>query len=371
MILQRNNNMNIVFITNIISSHQIELWKHFSNFNNIKFTYLFTEIIRKNDNRYYCKKEKFCIHSKNINDIKSFLDKQDIYILSKGSIYDQRIKNYKFDEKRTIVYSEHCSKNIDTSSLLSILKYRINLLLFYFKNKNSKKGYLLSASSHAGNDYRMSGYQKKNIYRFGYFPLYLYNKTFSYNKQIVFAGRNLPFKHVEDSYYVLSVLNKKDNAYKLIVAGKGFNDNEESKNITYLNEISRYALLNLLLNSEIFVFSSTREEGWGVVLGEAMAAGCVVFANKNAGSTNFLVKDSYNGFTYRTKKELNKKIEKYYKLSDTEKNEIRKNAVNTIKNNWDSKIASERLYRMCISILKNERIIPYKDGPISKDPCKF
>lgn len=46
----------------------------------------------------------------------------------------------------------------------------------------------------------------------------------------------------------------------------------------------------MMRESHIFIFTSDRGEGWGVVLSEAMANGCTVVASNKIGAAPFLVK---------------------------------------------------------------------------------
>ena len=51
--------------------------------------------------------------------------------------------------------------------------------------------------------------------------------------------------------------------------------------------------------SDVYVLPSTGYEGWGVVVNEAMAEGCVVVASSAAGSAMILLRDGQNGFLFR------------------------------------------------------------------------
>ena len=63
--------------------------------------------------------------------------------------------------------------------------------------------------------------------------------------------------------------------------------------------------------SNVYLFTSGKQEGWGVVLNEAMNSGCIVIANRNAGSVPFLIEDGVSGIIYDGSREsLQKAVDK-------------------------------------------------------------
>lgn len=349
--------------------HQMELWDNFIVQPDVVFNYIYTTVESKGK-RYEDQRRDYCIYSKNIDNIESFLESQDIIIVSLGSVEDNRINKYISGKSNLIIYSEHISRKIDVSSIYKKIKYNIRHHLKHPKYYRdiSRNNIVLCASSHAGYDFYITGFKKHNIYKFGYFPNYKYNDgQLINNNTILFSGRNIYWKHFEDSLFALQYINSYGYRYVLNVVGSGFD--KVIENVNYYGEIDREKLMTFLSYNELFIFPSTREEGWGVVLAEAMAAGCFIIANINAGSTRYLVRDGFNGFTYKNRKQLVKKLNKYLELSIDQRNKIRQNAIHTIKKTWNSKVAAERLYELCYSKLNNKKVTRYKEGPISKDPC--
>jgi len=49
---------------------------------------------------------------------------------------------------------------------------------------------------------------------------------------------------------------------------------------------------------DVFLFTSDRLEGWGVVANESMANGCVLVASDEIGSVPYLVREGFNGFIF-------------------------------------------------------------------------
>ena len=75
---------------------------------------------------------------------------------------------------------------------------------------------------------------------------------------------------------------------------------ETSPRIKLKGNIPNEEVLSEMSRSDIYCFTSTRREGWGAVLGEAMATGCCPVASSDAGATPFLVDDGRNGLIFRT-----------------------------------------------------------------------
>jgi glycosyltransferase involved in cell wall biosynthesis len=94
--------------------------------------------------------------------------------------------------------------------------------------------------------------------------------------------------------------------------------------------------------ASVYLFTSSRKEGWGAVLNESMNSGCAVVASYDAGSVPFMVRDGENGFTFNNKKDLFKKTEKL--LADDElRKKLGKNAYITVRDKWNAELAAERL----------------------------
>ena len=116
--------------------------------------------------------------------------------------------------------------------------------------------------------------------------------------------------------------------------------------------------------SNIFIATSDHNEGWGVVINEAMNAGCAIVANKKMGSVPFLIGNNNTGFMYNTYKDLENKV----KMLLDNKNlryELSRNAYNYITTKWTSLLAAQNLISLFESVLNNMDV-KVKEGPASK-----
>ena len=114
---------------------------------------------------------------------------------------------------------------------------------------------------------------------------------------------------------------------------------------------------NYMEESEIYLFTSDRGEGWGVVLNEAMNSGCAVVASYSTGSVPFVVKDKQNGLIYKNDNVDDFYSQLKYLLSNKKETEqIGRNAYESIMNMWNPKVAAERLYKFTDAYLNGEDV---------------
>lgn len=360
--------MKIIFVTNYAINHQTGLWDEFCNTDKkVDFTYLATAHYDETRKamRYQEETRPYIKNSLDLseNQLEKLFENVDIVIFAQSE--DLRLFKYFEKVKNVITIQEHVLKK------KTLKKY---LAIFNQTRKNKKyfpsaKRFALAPSYYSYKELKISHFTKKqNIFKFGYFPK-LDIECFEKSKQIIWSGRMLDWKHPEHAIYASKIINNLDSEYKLVVYGNGPLKDSISKNTPSYVSIHDFILNKDLLNnfkkSEIGLFTSDRGEGWGVVLNEMLSSGCVVFANRKAGSTRFLIKDGFNGFTYKTKKELKEKIIKYFSQSENNKKQLSSNAMNTISEIWNNKVAAKRLFELCESIIENKPFNKYNEGPLS------
>ena len=121
-------------------------------------------------------------------------------------------------------------------------------------------------------------------------------------------------------------------------------------------------------NSEIFIFTSDRNEGWGAVLNESMNSACAVVANSAIGSVPFLLTDGENGYMYRDG-DFEDFYSKVKKLLDDAKTRLRLsgNAYATMAEEWNAENAARKFVSLCERMLAGEyKPFPYESGVCSK-----
>lgn len=175
--------------------------------------------------------------------------------------------------------------------------------------------YLLCASAYAAYDANRVGCFRGKTYKWGYFPeTKFYTTDELVNRKqhdittILWAGRMIEGKRPMDAINAVKKLKDLGYAYILYMAGDGpllesmrslVDHYGLQNNVVFLGTLQPDDLREQMADTNIFLLTSNREEGWGVTLNEAMNAGCAVIANHNAGATPYLVNDGMNGLIFR------------------------------------------------------------------------
>ena len=120
--------------------------------------------------------------------------------------------------------------------------------------------------------------------------------------------------------------------------------------------------------SEIYLVTSDRKEGWGAVVNEAMNSGCAVVASDAIGSVPYLVKDRENGLVYHSGSvdELLEKV-KWLLEHPEEQRCLGENACRTITELWNAQVAAERFIQLAQAILDGDPSPElFQEGPCSR-----
>lgn len=377
--------MKITFYSNFLNHHQlpfcIEMKKRFGE----DFTFVATEPIHEERliMGYEDMNEKYSFvlntyqSSENYEKaLKLGLDSDVVIIGSAPDLFiKQRVKN----NKLTFRYSERIFKR----GRYRVLNPRVFLSLInnhtLYRNK---KMYMLCASAYTAADFRLVGAYRKKAFKWGYFPeVKGYNiEKLMVKKQhempkILWVGRLLEYKQPADAIKVAHMLKSNGYSFQMNIIGsrdmehtlnnliKEYNLSEEVK---IIGNMSPQEVRNYMEESNIFLFTSDFNEGWGAVLNEAMNSGCAVVASHAIGSVPFLIKNRKNGLIYK-----NRDIKNLYScvksLIDNPQlcNQLGKEAYLTVKETWNAEFATERLTQLILALL-NEEKVDFTKGPCSK-----
>ena len=100
--------------------------------------------------------------------------------------------------------------------------------------------------------------------------------------------------------------------------------------------------------SEIYLVTSDRKEGWGAVVNEAMNSGCAVVADHMIGAPPWMIRQRENGILYHDGCE--QQLQEYVAelLQDpAECRRLGEAAQQTVRTEWNARTAAERLVRLC------------------------
>ena len=244
--------------------------------------------------------------------------------------------------------------------------------------------HLLCSSAFTAYDFEKFGLLRGRRYKWGYFPNIIRYENIDQllekkeRHSIIWAGRFVKWKHPEYAVELAKKLKSSQVSFVLHIIGDG----EESIKRELNNEISINGLRqNVILHgamppeqvrhmmevSEIFIFTSDRNEGWGVVLNEALNSCCAVVASNLIGSVPWLLENEKNGMVFESGNinMLYDKV-KYLLEHDAERKKIAKNGYSIISDMWNPQIAAKRLIQLSSNLLEMGDSNYYENGVCSK-----
>ena len=142
-------------------------------------------------------------------------------------------------------------------------------------------------------------------------------------KSILFVGRFLDWKGVEELYKSFNDLNLSDWELKMIGNGPMQNKFESKNNVKICEFIQPIKLVSIIQEAAVFCLPSW-EENWGVVVHEAAAAGCAIVVSDGVGAGTAFVKHGQNGYIFpsRNTKALKACLLKITQLSSFERQKM-------------------------------------------------
>lgn len=256
-------------------------------------------------------------------------------------------------------------------------RYPLRFVKWHRQNPRRKPIYLLCASAYTASDYARFGLFRGRAYRWGYFPeqkIYADPRTLPKKPgSILWAGRFLDWKNPQAAVRLAARLKEVGVTFTMELVGTGpqeellrqqIREQGLEQFVCMSGSMSPQQVRQRMEQAAVFLFTSGRGEGWGVVLNEAMNSGCCPVANRQAGASPYLVQDGKNGMLYRTEEELFEKVRSL--LSDPQRTEeLGMAACETIRKEWNPDTAAQRLLELCQGLLKGNPQAPYRQGPCS------
>tara|TARA_E500000331_G_scaffold123539_1_gene121044 strand:+ start:10054 stop:11187 length:1134 start_codon:yes stop_codon:yes gene_type:complete len=374
--------MKITFYSNFLNHHQISFCNEMYDALGSRFTFVSTMKTPQwlLDSGYYnFENEEFNLlaheNNENYRHALELSISSDIVII--GSAPELYVKERLKHNKHTFRFSERLIKNLK----LNFFSPRNISQLFkkhtLYRNKNL---YMLCASGFTSKDCKVFFSYPKKKYKWGYFLAkskfniedLIANKP---NKRIelIWVARFLDWKHPELAIKLVYELRQKgfDIYLKMIGSGPLLKSSKELANkldiqnfISFIGNLQNKDVLKLMKMSNIFLFTSDRNEGWGVVLNEAIMCGCAIVASNKIGSVPYLINNNENGLIFQSNS-INDLTEKVIRLINDKnlRESLSRNAFNYVNNNWCAENASKAFLTLSKSILQNEKNI------IISGPC--
>lgn len=255
--------------------------------------------------------------------------------------------------------------------------------------------YLLCAGGYVPSDFHIVHAYPEKMLKWGYFPATMEleidevwerknRKAMelgeSVSKEgvmtILWAGRFIDWKHPELPIYLAQQLKQKGYPFHLTMVGGGDMEAEirweiQEKQLEDCVELAGYLspeqVREKMLGSQIYLFTSDYQEGWGAVLNEAMNSGCAVVASHAIGAVPFMVQHGKNGLVFESGnlKDLCRQVENLLQ-NQKEAEGLGKAAYQTITETWNAEKAADRLLTTIKNLQLQEELSFYAEGPCSR-----
>lgn len=384
--------MKIVFANNYLNHHERYISEALYRMPNVEFYFIQTKEIEKSRVQMGWQDMSdapFCICSyknKENHDLALKLCfEADALILggAPNEFFRKRVKA----NKLTFFYCERLFRN----GVWHMLNPRtfITVLNRFILPGIKSNVHMLCASAYTAMDcYKIFAYRGK-YYKWGHFinvntivddnvSMSVKNNSLRNKKSIsiLWVGRFLRLKHPEMAVELANTLKKKNIPFTLDIIGSGEMEKELRNMITHYNLSDSVKMLGTMNpskvrehmeNSDIFLFTSDFNEGWGAVLGEALASGCAVVTSHGIGATPFLAKHQENSLVYETgnydsfERNVLKLVESEYL-----RQRLSRNALKTMNEIWNPLEAAKRFVQVVETFMKHGEMIYFNDGPLSK-----
>ena len=381
--------MKVVFFSNYLNHHQLPLAHAFSGIPYITYTFVATtpfnekraQMGYKDENKNYDFILRAYESKKNEAQAYQLAKEADIVIV--GSADDSYMAERLNLHKVTFHASERYFKkglNIKTfpryfaSAMKHIRPYQ-SLPLYY-----------LCSSAYTAKDVNTFTSYKNRCFKWAYFTEVDENKKqFLIDKKaqndtpvILWAGRFLPWKHPDAAIRLAKKLKENGYKFRMLIIGGGEME-KQLKELTkelklegivqFLGFLPPDTVRSYMEQSDLFLFTSDFNEGWGAVLNEAMSSGCASIASHACGASPFLIHNGTNGYLYKDGHEEQLFRRTAQLIEDSiSRRRMGIQAYEDMCDEWNPRIASERLIRLYEAISSGDEILLYKDGPCSPAP---
>lgn len=371
----------IVFISNFYNHHQRPLANNLFRLTDGEFRFIETiampDKFKKSGYELYDDKE-LLIQSWKSEENKEIAEKLilDCDVLLVGAYYDYRILKQRLNAgKLTFNVSERWLKK----GFINIFSPRLlKFLYFYYLFFRNKPYYCLTASAFAANDFHSLGTFRNKMFKWGYFTDIPDQQNFNQDLntsplKLLYVSRFIKWKHPEMPVYLAKHLKDKGVEFEITMIGSGplfdkiqdlVKDLGLENEIKLIGNMHNNEIIKRMRESDIFLFTSDQNEGWGAVLNEAMSCKCAVVASNAIGSVPYLINNGQNGLIFKNKSipDLCAKVDKLIN-NRTLINKLGENAYLTMKNIWSPENAAKQLLLLIRDIKENKR------SQFIKGPC--
>lgn len=376
--------MKIVLVTNFANHYLIPLADELAKLTNNNFAFVETQPLPDSFKKSGFREYDRCYIVKGWKDKEKAMSicKQADVMIAGGGMSALPYERARLKEELIILeYSERALKRgwINLFSPTNVLSQ-----IFYHYFLYNKPVYKLCASAYAANDLYIQHSFINKCFKFGYFPqIPSFNNNSSWDSEklegkkikIIWCGRFIKWKHPEMALMLAKRLMEMGCNFEINMIGSGVlfdkiklevNKMKLIKVVHLLGNFPNDKVLELMSEHHIFLFTSDKNEGWGVVLNEAMGQGCCPVVSHMIGSVPYLIEDKVNGRIFESGN-LESLVECVSSLASNifEIKRLGQNAYETMRNIWNPREAATRLIKISQELLRGNHFT-YDNGPLSK-----
>ncbi len=194
--------------------------------------------------------------------------------------------------------------------------------------------------------------------------------------RVLWAGRMLRWKRVQDLILAFSRLSREQNSPWLTLIGDGPEKRRliqiaseclPKHNYEFSPPIRPSEIRAHMRDADVYVLPSDGYEGWGVVINEAMSEGCVVVAAAETGAGSTLIQHAFNGMVFqsRSRRRL-AQILCDLACDGPLRVGLARAGKETVDSLWAPSTAASRLISVSDSILSGRPVPVYAEGPMQQ-----
>jgi glycosyltransferase involved in cell wall biosynthesis len=243
--------------------------------------------------------------------------------------------------------------------------------------------HLLTLGAYVAGDYVRAGFPLSRCWQFGYIaPVPDRVRRREGHRavpEILWAGRMLGWKKVDTLLRAGALLRDGNMPFRLSIIGDGdcrcvwqnlARELKLDEHVTWYSAATPGDVAEAMEQADIYVMPSNREEGWGVALAEAMAAGCACGAAVEAGATRVLIRDGENGFHFQAGDAEGLARQLAMLLTDaTRRSQMGAQARKTMLEQWHPDVVAAQLIGFAQALLNGRQPVGPPSGLFSPAQC--
>ncbi len=259
---------------------------------------------------------------------------------------------------------------------------RISRFPHLYKNYysvNRENYHFLAIGACAAQDLNDMGIFKGRSWKFGYFIDTAENRVKKCQRasvSILWCARFIGIKQPHTALEIARDLRERGMAVNLTMIGDGdlrssieqaVRQSGASGYVTLTGWQNQDEVRQYMTDSDIFLMTSHRGEGWGMVVNEALSCGCCVIANRELGAAPWLVEHGKSGFLYDDES-LDELLDEVVETDRDRLLDMGRLGQQRMVDEWSARVAAERVIELSAKLFDGDVETAkylFREGPCS------